>query len=138
MVASPSANPAARSAGKTLATQLGPSPLSTRSTPTSSSVTPLTAMPYWLSRWAGRLSSPERWNVRSVNSSMRLPATGHMLVRGTDRHRSAQGDGEVGLLLPEAHELGDVLDLGDRRLIAPDQVVVDLAVDGDRPVGRLA
>src|SRR5215471_16788444 len=47
-------------------------------------------------------------------------------------------DGELDPVGVEAHEPGDPFRLRDRRLVAPDQVVVDLAADLGRPVRGLA
>src|SRR6266550_2826577 len=47
-------------------------------------------------------------------------------------------DGELDPVGVEAHEAGDPLRLRDGRLVAPDQVLVDLAADLGRPVRGLA
>ena len=47
-------------------------------------------------------------------------------------------DDEVDALVVEAEQTGDAFGLGDRRLVAPHEVVVDLVVELDGPVRRLA
>src|SRR5437763_11487564 len=69
---------------------------------------------------------------------MLAPAPHREMSWGGSGRLALAVDGQLGPVGVEAHEAGDPLSLRDRRLVAPDQVFVDLAADLGRPVRGLA
>src|SRR5437016_106552 len=69
---------------------------------------------------------------------MLAPAPHREMSWGGSGRLALAVDGQLGPVGVEAHEAGDSLSLRDRRLVAPRQVLVDLAADVGRPVRGLA
>src|SRR4249920_700486 len=97
-----------------------------------------------LARRPHRSDEPGRMRTSGATHSTNAGRARRHPPRHTRGPRAASGrlalavDGQLGPVGVEAQKAGDSLSLRDGRLIAPYQVLVDLAADLGRPVGGLA